>query len=85
MHQEEIHAESWLCLSHCLLIQVSSKKQGDCNPQEAYVPLIISVLQPNLGGIRLFIWLHKSLRIDSTRGSRALHQDWRLISQFVLN
>lgn len=36
------------------------------------MPLIISVLQPNLSGSQLFIWLHKSLRIDSTRGSRAL-------------
>lgn len=32
----------------------------------------IFVLQPNLGGCQLFIWLHKSPQIDSTGGSRAL-------------
>lgn len=36
------------------------------------MPLTIPVLQPNLGDSQLFIWLHKSPRIDSTRGSRAL-------------
>lgn len=34
------------------------------------MPLIISALQPNLGGSRFFIWLHKSLRTGSTRGSK---------------
>lgn len=56
--QEEVCAGPRLCLSHYLVNQVSPEKQDSCNPWGAYVPLLISVSQPNLGGSQVFIWLN---------------------------